>query len=276
MKTNFLSGDCPIRWILLILLIFLVGGCSGLEPAKVPVKELVIRTWEDDIPAEVFADFTQKTGTQVRFEPYLSQEEAVADLQAKKPADLVVMDSRFIPSLIECQCLLPIDRSRVPNFKFISAAFRDLTFDPGNRYSVPYQWGTTGIVFRSDLAGRAITRWSDLWDPAYAGKVGLWEGEPREIIGLTLKMLGYSANSEDPKELAAAMAKLQELQPRAILLESIDPYSPIPGLLDGRVIISIGYAYDAVEGKRQSQVIQFTLPEEGGVLWSDPLSARSL
>lgn len=258
-----------IRVLLFLAVGCLVCACSPAAPSKAPVKELVLRTWEDDMPADLLAGFTQKTGIQVRFNSYPSQEDAVADLQAGKTADLVVMDSRFIPSLIECKCIRVIDRSNVPNFKFISSAFRDLSFDPGNRYSAPYQSGTTGIVFRRDLAGRELNKWSDLWDPAFAGKVGLWEGESREAIGLTLKMLGYSANSEKPEELAAAMAKLQELQPRAILLETIDPSTPIPGLLDGRLIVSQGYAFDVIEGRKQNSNIQFALPAEGAVLWSE-------
>jgi spermidine/putrescine transport system substrate-binding protein len=259
----------PYRVLLFLAIVYSVCACGPAVPSKTQVSELVLRTWEDDMPADLFVGFTQKTGIQVRFESYPSQEDAVADLQAGKSADIVVMDSRFIPSLIECGCLRVIDRSNVPNFKFISSAFRDLSFDPGNRHSAPYDWGTTGIVFRRDLAGRDIKKWSDLWDPNFAGKVGLWESESREEIGLTLKMLGFSANSENPEELAAAMAKLQELQPRAVLVETIDPYTAVPGLLDGRLIVSQGYAYDGIEGRKKNPQIQFVLPAEGALLWSE-------
>lgn len=234
-----------------------------------PTPELIFRTWEDDLPPSVFDEFTKKTNIRVVLEPYESQEDAVADIEAGKPGDVVVMDSRFIPSLISKQALGRIDRSTVSNFRYISAAFRDLAFDPGNLYSIPYQWGTAGIVYRRDFTGRDITCWADLWDPAFAGKVGLWKSQPRETIGFTLKMLGFSANTENPQELAAAMSKLSELSASAVWIESIDPYTPIPGFLDGRLVIAQGFAFDEIEGKLQNPNIRFILPDEGAVLWSE-------
>jgi spermidine/putrescine transport system substrate-binding protein len=153
--------------------------------------------------------------------------------------------------------------------------FRGLSFDPNNQYSVPYQWGTTGIVYRQDLTGGEISQWSDLWDPKYQGKVGLWRGQPREVIGLTLKMLGFSANSENPDELAAAMRKLEELGPNLVWVETIDPYTSAPALADGRLIVSMGYAYDQIEGDKENSDIRFVLPEEGTVLWGEHFTIPS-
>lgn len=261
----------PRILLLPYLATILMMSVACQTPVKVPSPspELVLRTWENDLPPDVMERFTKETGIQVRLESYESQEEAVADIEDSKPGDVVVMDGRFIPGLIEKKALVRIDRSNLPNFRYISVAFRDLSFDPGNLYSVPYQWGTTGIVYRRDLTGREITRWADLWDPAFAGKVGIWKGQGREVIGLTLKMLGYSANSENPQELAAAMEKLAELKTGIVWIESIDPYTSVPGLVDGRLVIAQGYAFDEVEGQLQNPEIKFVLPAEGAVLWSE-------
>jgi spermidine/putrescine transport system substrate-binding protein len=255
-----------ILWTIIVLLL---GACQVKTPTPKAVASLTVRSWEDDMPEDLFADFSAQTGIEVVLDPYETQEEAIEELITGKAADVVVMDSRFIKGMADDKLLREINRSHIPNYRYISAGFRGLAFDPNNRYSIPYQWGTTGIVYRADLTGREITRWADLWDPAFKGKVGLWKGQSRETIGLTLKMLGYSANSENPTELSAAMKKLEELAHFAAFLEEFDPYSAVPGLLDGRIYIALGYAYDAIEGGEQNENIKFVLPEEGTVLWGE-------
>ena len=269
MKMNGLHSTNIVRLGLLALMAFSHWGCQPRTVSTQPAVELVLRTWDEDLPEDLFADFTQKTGVPVRFDPYEAQEDAISDLQLGKPSDILVIDSRFIPILIENELISVIDRSNVPNFRYISPGFRGLLFDPDNQYSIPFQWGTTGIVYRRDLAGREITKWSDLWDPAFKGKVGLWKGLSREAIGLTLKMLGYSANSENPDEIDAAMEKLSMLQPDLVWAEAIDPYTAVPGLLDGRLIVALGYAYDEIEGQKANPNIKFVLPAEGSLLWGD-------
>jgi spermidine/putrescine transport system substrate-binding protein len=254
---------------------FLLIACQAQSSMPVSVGELVFRNWADDMPEDLFADYSAKTGIQVVYKPYESQEEVISAIENGEVADLVVLDSRFIAGMVERGLLKPIDRSRVPNFRYISPAFRGLSFDPDNRYSVPYQWGTEGIVYRSDLTGREITSWTDLWDPQFRGKVGLWKGQGREAIGLTLKMLGYSANSENPAELEAAMAKLRELGPGVVFIESINAYTVIPGLMNERLFLAQGYAFDAVEGKRRKINIKFALPSEGAVLWGENFTIPS-
>ncbi len=87
----------------------------------------------------------------------------------------------------------------MPNTKNLSVNFRDLIYDPGNRHSIPYNWGATGLAVRNDLVQSPVKRWDDLWHPRFAGRVGIWTDMPRDVIGLTLKSLGYSVNSEDPR-----------------------------------------------------------------------------
>lgn len=102
----------------------------------------------------------------------------------------------------------------MPNSKNLSANFRELAYDPGNRYCIPNTWGTTRLIAQGDLITEPVARWADLWNPRYAGKVGIWTDEPREVISLTLKSLDYSANSENPTELEQALERLLKLQTR--------------------------------------------------------------
>ena len=145
--------------------------------------------------------------------------------------------------------LAELDYQNIPNFRNLGANFRDLTNDPENRYSIMIQWGTTGIIARSDRLVQPVTSWADLWNPAYAGKVGIWP-YPREVIGITLKSLGYSVNSEDPEELRAAADKLARLRKNVYLL---DPSSPTgaASLLDSKSVMFFGWSFDAMEAQEQ-------------------------
>ncbi|MCK7519412.1 MAG: spermidine/putrescine ABC transporter substrate-binding protein [Ignavibacteriales bacterium] len=158
--------------------------------------------------------------------------------------------------------------ANIPNFKNVSANFRDLAFDPGNQYSIPFHWGTIGILVRTDLVQRPITSWGDLWDPAFAGKVGIWP-IARDMIPITLKTLGYSANSENPAELENVRKKLLELKPNAVMISNMES-TVVPLLESGKVEIAYGWAYDAIAGARiKSALIQYIIPQEGTILWTD-------
>jgi spermidine/putrescine transport system substrate-binding protein len=125
------------------------------------------------------------------------------------------------------------------------------------------------LVVRTDLAEEPISRWADLWDSRYAGRVGLWMGQRREVISLTLKSLGYSANSEEPAELEEALQRLIELKPYVLTLEEYDLYTSAELLASGKLVISMGYASDVITSSNQSPSIQYVLPVEGTLLWND-------
>jgi spermidine/putrescine transport system substrate-binding protein len=171
--------------------------------------------------------------------------------------------------LIKDGQLATIDRAAVPNLKNISADFRDLVYDPGNKYSVPYNWGTAGLLVRTDLITPAVTRWADLWNPQIKGKIALYRGQPRETIALTLRALGYSANTENPAELEAALNKLLELKPRVVFPESRGEVGCAPLLIEGEVGVAMGYAYDVRESRDSVADVDYVLPTDGALLWGE-------
>lgn len=251
-----------------VLLLALVS-CSS-APIEPPLAdELTIYNWSEDLPESVLDVFTQEYGVRINYVVYESQEEAIDKLRSGEVFDVVVMESRFIPLLVSEQLLAEIDARNVPNFKNISANFRNLVYDPDNRYSIPYNWGTTGLVYRSDLVDAPVTRWADLWDPRYSGKIGIWSGVPRDVIGLTLKSLGYSANSEDPAELEEALDRLMEIRPHVIFLENFDLADSSEIMASGQAVISMAYAVDAILGREKNANVVHVLPEEGALMWND-------
>jgi len=263
--------------LILLVVSFLVACNSSLPQIKptltpsVPplAEELVIYNWAEDVPQSVFEAFTAEYGVRVNYLAYESQEEAIENIRSGEVFDVVSLDNRFIPALIQGHLLSEIDLAQVPNLKNISANFRGLVYDPENRYSVPYQWGTTGLVVRSDLVAQPVTRWADLWDPRYAGKIGLWRGEQREMLGLALKSLGYSANTENRSELEAALERLLALKFNAIYFEDFG-LATSAGLLESeQILIAMGWSYDVLEGQQLNPAIQYVLPEEGAMLWGE-------
>ena len=206
-----IRSKIQLRSCLFALLVFslLIAGCAPKEP-PIPT-ELILYNWVEYMPQSVMDAFTNEYGITIKYVAYETEEEVVENIQAGNVYDLVLLNPEFIPQMVEENLLKPIDYRQVPNFKNVSANFRDLIFDPGNNYSIPFHWGTTGILVRTDLIDRPITSWNDLWDPIFAGKVGLWP-YPRSVIPIALKALGYSANSEDLAELEKTHQYLLQLE----------------------------------------------------------------
>jgi len=263
-------------WPLLLCAWSTVGSlnaCDDSSPppppaSPPPAKELVLYNWVDYMPQSVLDAFEKEHGIKVNHIVYESQEGAVQDIRAGKVYDVVVMAPEQIPRLIREGELAAIDFRNVPNFKYVSANFRDLTFDPGNRYSIPFHWGTTGLLVRTDLVERPITRWSDLWDPDFAGKIALFP-IPRSLIPIALKALGHSVNTADPAELEAALQHLLNLKPNAFFVGN-DNATIVPTLVEGRAVIAYGWAYDALTAQKRGMTnIRYVLPEEGTILWGD-------
>ena len=269
-------------WSLLLcgwLGIHLLAGCDNSTPPAAPsppplARELTFYDWAGDMPQSVLDAFTREYGVKVNYLSYESQEDAIANLRAGQVYDVLVLESRSVSMLARERLLAELDHANLTHLKNIAANFRDLIYDPGNRYCVPFNWGTTGLVVRSDLVAEPVTRWADLWDPRYAGRVGLWLGVPRDVIALTLKSLGYSANSENPAELEAALQRLNELKPHVLKLEDFDPATSAEAMSSGKVVLSMGYAADVLAGREKNDAIHYVLPAEGALLWGDTFVIR--
>ncbi len=261
--------------ILVIGLLFLIAnrltacrpnGLTSPFTAKGP-QELVFYDWVDDMPQSVLDAFREEYGIKITYLTYDSQEEAIQNLQAGKIYDVVVMGNEHIPPLATHGMLAELNYQNITNFKNISPNFRDLIYDPGNKHAVPFNWGTSGLIVRSDLTRQTVTRWADLWDPNYSGHVVMWNIK-RNVIGLALKTLGYSANSENPNELAQALQRLLLLKGKMFFMKDTDS-SIAPYLLSGEAVIGMGFAGDLLRSREKNSNISYVLPEEGTLLWGD-------
>ena len=239
---------------------------AATAPAESP--NVILFSWGEYMPEAVLAQFEAETGIGVDYVTYDSQEEAVAAIRSGTfDFDIAVIAYDWAPALRDEGLLAKLDHARLPNFKYVSPQFRNLYFDPDNDYTVPYLWGTTGLLVRTDLLKRPVTQWADLWDIAADNKI-LARPIPSELFGAALLAQGDSLNSEDPAELTAALDHLQEIQPSLVFapVETDDALGP---LLAGETALMIGWSGDAVTARDANPAIAYVLPAEGAPAWVD-------
>lgn len=260
-------------WVCILLgiglAVFLMGCRATMAMAPAPKQEIIFYDWEDDLPQSVIDQFTKEFNIEVIYRTYQSAEEAAESLEAGAVFDLVNIDTKRMPSLIEQNLLAELDHSALTNYKYLSPDFRDLLYDPSNRYSIPNSWGVVGILVDTSRVSTPVTRWSDLWRPEFRGRVGLFRSDQREGIGAALRSLGYSANSEDPRELQAAAQHLMALKPSVVFGDEYNPISVAPLLTDGNIDIALAYALDYRLAYSENEAIAFIFPQDGTLLWND-------
>ena len=238
-------------------------------PPVVTSKELNLYAWSEYVPQELLDAFAKEYKVKVNYDTYASNEELLAKLQAGKTNYDVIIPSDYTVAIMIAQKMLePIDLDHTPNFVNVDDPFKSLPFDPGNKYSVPYQWGSVGIAVNTAKVSKPITKYADLWDPAFKGKLVVLDDE-REIIGMALLVLGYDKNSTDPAQLEAAKKKLIELKPNIKLFDSD---SPKTALLSGEVVAGVVWNGEAALAHQENSKIAYVLPEEGMGLWYDNLA----
>jgi spermidine/putrescine-binding protein len=247
------------------------SGAPGEHPGPGPVtsKELNLYGWSEYVPQELLDAFSDEYGVTVNYDSYSSNEELLARMQAGASGYDVIIPSDYMVTVMSQQDMLePIDINRLPNFANIESRFQSPDFDPGNRYTVPYQWGTVGIAVNTDVVEQPVTGWADLWDPAFENRLVMVDDE-REVIGLALLMLGLDRNTTSQSDLDAAKQKLLELRPNIKLYDSD---SPKTALLAGDVDAGVVWNGEAALAHRENPAIDYVLPAEGCGLWFDNLA----
>ncbi|MBI1854919.1 MAG: spermidine/putrescine ABC transporter substrate-binding protein, partial [Chloroflexi bacterium] len=178
----------------------------------------------------------------------------------------LVQPTDFIVSLMIRQGLLQeLDKSKLPNISNYDPNYMNFSFDPGNKYTLPYQAGTDAIVYNADKVTTPPTSWADLWKPEYAGKM-VFLDDSRATIGATLLTLGYDVNTKDPAQLDQAKAKLKQLVPGIKLFDSD---SPKTALIAGDVDLGMTWTGEAFLAQKENPAIKYVYPTEGAILWQD-------
>lgn len=228
--------------------------------------ELNLFVWTEYIPPDMQECFQLVYGIKVNRDEYSANEEMYAKLSAGGTAYDLVQPTDFIVSLMIRQGLLQeLDKSKLPNISNYDPNYMNFSFDPGNKYTLPYQAGTDAIVYNADKVTTPPTSWADLWKPEYAGKM-VFLDDSRATIGATLLTLGYDVNTKDPAQLDQAKAKLKQLVPGIKLFDSD---SPKTALIAGDVDLGMTWTGEAFLAQKENPAIKYVYPTEGAILWQD-------
>lgn len=257
--------------ILAMVVLGAAGGCGGTgQPAGgEEEKVLNLLAWSEYVPQALLDGFTEETGIQINYDPFSSNEEMYAKISAGASGyDLVQPSDYWIGVMNKDGLLGELDLSAIPNLENADPNLPYDLYDPGHKYSVPYQWGSAAIVVNTDKITEPIDSYMDLWNPEYAGRVVLLD-DKRQVIGMALLALGHDPNTTDPTELEEAKELLLELVPNVKLFDSDTPST---ALLTGEADIGLIWNGEGGIAHAENPAIDFIYPKEGTIFWYDNLA----
>lgn len=241
---------------------------STTSAAKVS-HEVHLGIWSNYVTPEMLSEFEKNTGIKVIVSNYSSNEELLAKMQAGGSGfDVVVPSDYMVTSMIQLKLLKKLDAAKIPNSKGLNPRFLKKAYDPTNEFSLPFDWGTTGIAVNRNLYKGQIKGWKDLFEnPELAGKIAFLD-DVREVIGAALKFQGHSLNTKNPKDLEEAKKLLIATRKRVKLYSS----EALLTLTNGEAAVTQAYVSDAMQARQKMNgQVDYILPEEGGTWWIDNL-----
>ena len=272
----------------LVLVLGMLTGC-GSKPAAEPAApadngastetaddkaksdvELTVFNWYDYIDPAVIEMFEAETGIQVKYVNFTTNEEMYTKIEAGAGTYDVLFPSEYmIERMIAKDLLAELDVSSMPNFANVKEGLKNPSYDPENKHSVPYMWGTLGILYNTEMVPEGITSWASLFDAKYAGQVVMMNSM-RDTLGLALKYLGYSLNTRDEAELTAAKdllvkQKQDKIESGYLLDETKDK------MVGNEAAIAVVYSGDAQYAIEKNDKLAYVVPAEGSNIWVDSM-----
>lgn len=253
-----------IKYVLFVLSIAIIGtvftGCKKDE------NTLNVYNWGDYIAPEVIEEFEEEYGIKVNYSTFDTNEDMYVKVKSGGNSyDVLFPSDYIIEKMIKEDMLLKLDMNNIPNYKNIDEKFKNLDFDPDNEYSVPYMWGTLGIIYNKNAVTDKVESWDILWDKKYSGQI-LMLNSQRDSIAISLKKLGYSMNSTDKDELQKAKEELIKQKPLVYAYVGDE----VKDLMIGEEAdIGVVWSGDAVYMMGENEKLDYVVPKEGSNLWFD-------
>jgi len=239
--------------------------------AQANEKVLNIYIWGNYLPNEVTAAFTKETGIRVNVTEFDNNETMYTKLKTISHTgyDLVVPSSFYVPRMIRYKMIQPLDKSKIGGIENLDPILMSKEFDLGNKYSLPYFWGTSGIIINTKYYPKnSITSWSDLWKSEYENKLMILD-DMREMFSIAMLLLGYPVNDLTPEHIQKAYLKLKTLLPN-IRIFNIDA---VPNIyIDEDATIGTVWSGDAKLAEQENHDLQYVLPKEGFAIWIDSIA----
>ena len=264
-----------------VLVLAVLGGTVGASVSQQRKSAEAIEKYGSNVlklylPGEylgenVISDFEKQFGVRVIVENFDSNEMMYTKLMAGDRYDLVIPSDYMIERLMKEDFLQPLDKSLIPNMENMDDAVRGMSYDPQNDWSIPYFWGSVGLVYNHENVDPAVIEsegWEILRNTDYAGHVYIYDSE-RDSFMMAFKALGYSMNTEDPDEINAAYEWLLQMNntmsPVYVTDEVID------GMMNGYKDIAVVYSGDAAVVLDENEDMSFYMPSQGTNIWCDAM-----
>ena len=248
----------------LVAVTFALAAATSSQPV------VNVCSWGEYIDTELITQFEDETGIRVNYQTVESNETLYSLLKSGGgDYDVIVPSDYMISQLIEEDMLTPLDYSQIPNFSLIGEDFKNLPYDPDNRYTVPYAWGTLGIIYNTTMVDEPITSWDAMFDPRYAGQV-LLINNSRDALGMALMHLGYSVNTTNEEEIRAAYQLLADATGQGVYQGKVmdEVFQVMEG---GNAGIATYYAGDYLTMLENNEDLAFVVPEEGSNWFMDAM-----
>jgi spermidine/putrescine transport system substrate-binding protein len=256
--------------LLMVVLLLSVFARTGLAASN----ELRVFMWSEYMDEKkMIADFKAATGITVNLDVYESNEDMLAKLQAGGVSqyDIIVPSDYIMSTLLAQKLIQPLDHSKIPNLKNVMPQFQNTTFDPGNKFTAPWQWGTVGLLYRKDkISDEAAKSWSVYFDPKKQQGTFWFIDSVRDTMAMALMYLGYDMNSTNPEEIK----KAADLVTAAKNTKNCRGFKPGVGgkndVAAGSAAMAIVYNGDAMRAiSEEPGKLGFVIPKEGGEIWLD-------
>ncbi|MGB2660794.1 MAG: spermidine/putrescine ABC transporter substrate-binding protein [Candidatus Omnitrophota bacterium] len=224
---------------------------------------------EDYFAPDTLDNFEKKFGIKINLKTFEDEELMLSEIQSNpRKFDVVIASDNIVRELRQTRLLTEIDSNNIPNLKNIDKKFLDPSYDPGNRYSVPYLWGTTGIVINRAFIRGDEESWAVLWNPEYKKKIAMLNNG-FEVIGSTLKYLGYSLNTSDVSELEEAKKKLLEQSP--IIAGYLGAIEARNKLISGELWAVQQHSGEGMFAIDENEDLEYFIPKEGAAIRVDSM-----
>lgn len=265
-RSVFLRKVLPIS----LIFIFVGGGFIShfITSSKSGNEKLIVYNWGEYIDPEVLVIFEKETGIDVTYEEFETNEIMYPKiLSGAISYDLVCPSDYMIQRMVENNLLSPINFDKIPNIKNIDPVYleQSRSFDPENKYSIPYCFGTVGILYNKTMVDKPIDSWNDLWNPKYKDTI-LMQDSVRDAFAVALKRKGYSLNSTDVGELKEAMNDLIGQKP---LIQAYVVDQVRDKMIGNEAAIGVIYSGEAIFTQRENPNLEYVIPKEGSNVWID-------
>ena len=254
--------------VAMAVLIVIGGFIYGQKDGVSGNGQVIVYNWGEYIDPEIIDLFEEETGIDVIYEEFETNEIMYPKIQSGAIAyDVVCPSDYMIQRMIENDLLAEINYDHIPNLKYIGDNYMKMTrqFDPENKYSVPYLWGTVGILYNKKMVDEPVDSWGILWDKKYEDSI-LMQDSVRDAFAVALKYIGYSLNSTDLDELEAAKNLLIEQKPlvQAYVIDQVRDK-----MIGGEAALGVIYSGEALYCQQENPDLDYVIPKEGTNIWID-------